>query len=129
MALVISAPIATKPPYSQKVIARKLQEECPGDEVGSEGLSPTSLVQLKATPRKATLENIYLGNCDFIVISHFVGIGGKKKQSFVFWAKERAKNAQDNARVLSRVFSRKSFLEPTVFIFAAALMFSAQFLL
>ena len=87
----------------------------------------------KAMPKKATLENKYLRNCDYFVISHLVGIGGKKTQPLVFWGKERAKIAQDNARVLSRVlsrkFSRKLFLEPTVFLFAAALVFSSQFLL
>lgn len=83
----------------------------------------------KATPKKATLENKYLRNCDYFVMSHLVGIGGKKNPVFGVWGKERAKIAQDNARVLSREFSRKLFLEPTVFLFAAALVFSSQFLL
>lgn len=86
VALVIRAPIATNPLSSQKVI---LQENCRKSALGmrleAKALAQRALYSwrgcqyrtsemTKATPKKATLENKYLRNCDYFALIRLVCI-------------------------------------------------------
>ena len=120
VALVIRAPIATNPLSSQKVI---LQENCRKSALGmrleAKALAQRALYSwrgcqyrtsemTKATPKKATLENKYLRNCDYFVISHLVGTGGKKPSLWCFGEKS-ARRLHKTTRVYSRVSFRVNY--------------------
>lgn len=119
VALVIRAPIATNPLSSQKVM---LQENCRKSALGmrleAKALAQRALYSwrgcqyrtsemTKATPKKVTLEYKYFAQlwlfCDITSRWYW----WEKNPVFGVLGKERAKIAQDNARVPSRVLSRK----------------------